>query len=141
MAPVPPPAPPLDIHQGEMFWVDIPQRQTEGAEQFGRRPFVVMSRLNINRRLKTVVVVPLTTFSDQTISPEFLASQPPYRVVIPLKEMTKDIACTSNLSPSVAKTDQVRVVDKARLVQKIGKLSQTATISVGLGLAYLFDIR
>jgi mRNA-degrading endonuclease toxin of MazEF toxin-antitoxin module len=131
----------MDIHQGEMFWIDIPQKHTEGSEQYGRRPLVVMSRLSINRRLKTVVVVPLTTFNDQTLDAAFLASQPPYRVVVPLNEITKDVGCTSNLSTCVAKTDQARVVDKVRLQQKIGKLSQTATISVGLGLAYLFDIR
>jgi mRNA-degrading endonuclease toxin of MazEF toxin-antitoxin module len=132
---------PIDIYQGELFWIDIPARHTEGSEQHGRRPFVVMSRLNVNRRLKTVVVVPLTTFGDQTLDAAFLASQPPYRVVVPVNEITKDVGCTSNLSNCVAKTDQARVVDKTRLLQKIGKLSQTATISVGLGLAYLFDIR
>jgi mRNA-degrading endonuclease toxin of MazEF toxin-antitoxin module len=131
----------MDIHQGELFWVDIPPKHTEGSEQYGRRPFGVMSRLGINRQLKTVVVVPLTTFSDQAQDLAFLASQPPYRVVIPVTEITKDVGCTSNLSTCVAKTDQARVVDKARLQQKIGKLSPTAIISVGLGLAYLFDIR
>lgn len=122
---------PMDVHQGELFWIDIPERQTEGSEQYGRRPFVVMSRFNINRRLKTVLVVPLTTFSDHPLDAAFLASQPPFRVVVPVNEIIRDVGCTSRLSTCVAKTDQARVVDKARLEQKIGKLSQTATISVG----------
>jgi mRNA-degrading endonuclease toxin of MazEF toxin-antitoxin module len=41
----------------------------------------------------------------------------------------------------VAKTDQVRVIDKTRLEQKIGRLSQTAILAVTHGLAFVFDIR
>lgn len=131
----------MDVEQGDLYWIDIPVKQTEGSEQYGRRPFVVMSRTAINKRLKTVLVVPLSTFGDQTQVASILANQPPFRIVIPVAEITKDVLCNSQLSTSVAKTDQARVVDKARLLQKIGRLSQTAIIAVGGGLAFLFDIR
>jgi mRNA interferase MazF len=127
----------MEIRQGDIYWVDIPQTHTEGSEQFGRRPVIVMSRTALNRILKTVIVVPFTTFQDNVEA----ISHPPYRIVIPLAEITKDISCTSPLSTSVAKTDQARVIDKVRLQQKIGRLSQTAIISVGVGLAYIFDLR
>ncbi len=122
----------MEVNQGDIFWVTIRPEQTEGAEQYGRRPFIVVSRLAVNRVLKTVVVVPMSTTTE---------NQPPFRIQIPASEITKDIACKSTLVLSVAKTDQVRVIDKSRLEEKIGRLSQTATIAVTLGLAYVFDIR
>lgn len=82
--------------------------------------------------MKTVVVVPLSTSTE---------NQPAYRVMIPVSEITKDQSSGSQLKLSVAKTDQVRVIDKSRLEQRIGRLSQTATIAVGHGLAFVFDIR
>jgi mRNA-degrading endonuclease toxin of MazEF toxin-antitoxin module len=83
----------------------------------------------------------MTTFSAQINDPAKIADQPPFRIVVPVAEITKDPSCNAQLSLSVAKTDQVRVVDKARLQQKIGRLSQTAVIAVSGGLAFVFDIR
>lgn len=121
-----------DVQQGEIYWVNIPEEQTEGSEQFGRRPCIVMSRTAVNKTVKTVVVVPLSTSIE---------NQPAYRVMIPISEITKDPSSGSQLKLCVAKTDQVRVIDKSRLEQKLGRLSQTATIAVGHGLAFVFDIR
>src|SRR3569832_2884246 len=124
----------MDVRQGDIYWVEIPEKQTEGAEQFGRRPFIVVSRNNVNKSIKTVVVVPMSTKNIQ--------NQPPFRIVIPLTEIIKAPSCTSQLSISVAKTDQVRVIDKSRLEQKIGQLSRAAIISVcSVGIAFVFDIR
>lgn len=130
----------MDPQQGDIYWVDIPSTQTQGSEQFGRRPFVVMSRNAVNKRLKTVLAVPLTTFGDQ-VTIASLSNQPPFRILIPVSQITKDPSCNSQISMSVAKTDQARALDKTRLEQKIGRLSQTAVIAVGHGLAFVFDIR
>jgi mRNA-degrading endonuclease toxin of MazEF toxin-antitoxin module len=130
----------MDVLQGEIFWVNIPPSQTEGSEQSGNRPCIVMSRTSINRRLNTVIAVPMTTLGG-TVTAESLASQPPFRVMIPVPAITKDVMCHSTLSLSVAKTDQARAINKTRLGQRIGKLSQTAITAVGVGLANVFDIR
>jgi len=122
----------MDISQGDIYWVTIQSDETKGSEQHGRRPFIVVSRLAVNRSVKTVIVVPLTTTTD---------SEPPYRIVIPVSEITKDPSCNSEIKLSVAKTDQIRVIDKCRLEAKIGRLSQTATVSVTLGIAYVLDLR
>lgn len=131
----------MNPKQGDIYWVNIPRHQTRGAEQRGRKPFLVMSRDFVNGVLKSVVVVPLSTFGGRTSDPAFLASQHPFRIVIPVAEITPDPSCNIPLLICVAKTDQVRVIDKSRLEQKFGRLSQTAVISVGLGLANVFDIR
>jgi mRNA-degrading endonuclease toxin of MazEF toxin-antitoxin module len=130
----------MDVLQGEIYWVHIPSIQTQGSEQSGNRPFIVMSRTLLNRRLNTVVAVPMTTLNG-TLTVESLATQPPFRVMIPVSEITKDVMCTSALSISVAKTDQTRVLDKSRLGQRIGQLSQTAIASVGVGIANVFNLR
>lgn len=123
----------MEIRQGDIFWVDIPQNETKGSEQYGRRPFLVVSRDAVNKTLKTVVAVPLSTTIEH---------QPPYRIVIPVQEITKDVLCTSQLFKSAAKTDQVRVMDKSRFQQcnKIGRLSRTAMLNVALlGLGYVLE--
>ncbi len=99
-----------------------------------------MSRDAVNKRLKTVLTIPLTTF-ENTLTPDKVASQPPFRIVIPPSEITRDLSYTGQISISVVKTDQARVIDKSRLQARIGRLSQTAVIAVGVGLAYIFDIR
>jgi mRNA-degrading endonuclease toxin of MazEF toxin-antitoxin module len=125
----------MDYKQGDIFWVDIPKNETQGSEQFGRRPFLIVSRDAVNKILKTVIAVPMSSN---------VTGQPPFRTVIPVSEVIKDPQCTSKLEISVAKTDQVRVIDKSRLLpnNKIGYLSRTAILSVlGTGLGFVFDIR
>jgi mRNA-degrading endonuclease toxin of MazEF toxin-antitoxin module len=130
----------MEVFQGEIYWVNIPASHVAGSEQSGNRPCIVMSRTALNRRLNTIIVVPMTTFGG-TVTPESLASQPPFRIMINVAEITKDLTCTSTLSLSVAKADQARVIDKTRLGARIGKLSPTAVASIGVGLANVFDIR
>jgi|ERR1700689_4669390 mRNA interferase MazF len=123
----------MEVCQGDIYWVEIAQEETRGSEQWGRRPVIVVSRTAVNKTVKTVIIVPMSTT---------VANQPPYRIVIPVAEITRDVLYKGQLAPqSVAKTDQVRVIDKSRLGERIGRLSQTATLSVSLGLNYVFDIR
>ena|ERR1022692_4172043 len=121
-----------DVKQGEIYWVDIPASHIEGAEIYKRRPYIIVSRTLINRACKTVVGVPMTTTEG---------NDPPHRIQIPAREIIRDIAFNGEIKDSVAKTDQIRVLDKSRLERRMGTLSMTAIVAVGLGLEYLFDIR
>ena len=122
----------MEIKQGELFWVEIRHADSVGSEQRNLRPWVVVSRTELNRG-NTVVAVPLTTQTNK---------YRPHRTLIPERHMIKDPQCTDQLYDSVVLTDQIRTLDKRRLKQpKIGSLSQTATIGlVETGLAYLFGI-
>jgi mRNA interferase MazF len=131
----------MDPKQGDVFWVNIPKHHTEGSEQYGGRPVIVMSRDALNRRCKTVVVVPMTTYQGQIHDPSIVANQPPFRIVIHATQITKDPLCTFPFSIGVAKTDQARAIDKTRLQEKLGTLSRTAVLSVGVGLLWVFDLR
>jgi mRNA-degrading endonuclease toxin of MazEF toxin-antitoxin module len=118
------------IEMGDIYWVTL---TGTGSEQSGRRPCIVMSRVGINNAGRTVVVVPMSTSTG--------SANQYYRILLPVAEIIKDPSCTSTIQNSVAKCDHVRVLDKSLLEPKIGKLTQTAVIAVGLGIAYVFDIR
>ena len=122
-----------DIKQGEIYVVDIPQSHTVGSEQFKKRPYVIMSRLGINRAGNNVVGVPLSHVTRKACQ---------HRIMIPVREIIRAVGCTYNFLDSVALTDQTRVLDIQRLEQpSIGNLSRSAILSVQLGLAFLFEIR
>ena len=121
----------MDFRQGDIYWVEIRPEHAVGSEQNKRRPWVIASRTELNHG-RTVVAVPLTSK---------LNKKRPHCIVIPERYMVRDQGCTDRLSDSVALSDQIRTLDKTRLRQKIGHLSQTATIGlVETGLAYLFGI-
>jgi mRNA interferase MazF len=128
-------APSPDVRQGDIFWVDIPKEHTVGSEQYKRRPYVIVSRTLINRSGKTVVGVPLTTANALGVN------QPPYRIFIPSRDIIRDVSYAGAVENSLAKADQVRVLSKERLENRMGRLSDTAIAAVGLGLAFICDLR
>lgn len=124
-----------DIKPGDVFWVTVTSEQVVGHEQHSRRPYVVVSRLLVNRQGNLVVGLPLTTAGAE------LTTHPPYRIRIPASEIARDVMSESTIRNCVALVDQVRVLDKTRLEKRLGTLSNTALAAVGLGLAYIFDLR
>lgn len=127
------PGQPLDIRQGEIYWVNAKDLDIQGSEQQKSRPYVIVSRTLINRLGKNVVGVPLSTKIHKASS---------HRVLLPQQHMVRNTACPRQLSDSVALTDQIRVLDIDRLEQpKMGDLSQTAAGGLELALSFLFDFR
>ena len=92
---------------GEIYTVEIPP--TNGHEQAGTRPAIVVQAPQFESRLPTALIVPLTSR---------LAAQafPGTFVISPDTE--------NNLTlPSVALVFQLRAIDKRRLKRRIGRLS------------------
>ena len=78
-----------------------------GAETAKTRPCVVVSPDELNRAVSTVIIAPMTTVRRGW----------PTRVEVQFQGKTGEIAL-----------DQIRAVDKARLVKRLGKLeAETAT--------------
>jgi mRNA-degrading endonuclease toxin of MazEF toxin-antitoxin module len=102
-----------------------------GSEQLGLRPFIIVSRDSVNANKPTAVGVPLTTKVHKANS---------YRILLPAAELIADVGCFP-LQASVALCDHVRVLDLERVQKRIGKVSQNALAAVGLGLAFVFDLR
>ena len=93
------------VRRGDVFWANLDP--TVGVEIKKTRPVVVVSNDVINRRSRLVIVVPLTTN---------IARLSPSHVLIPQGEggLGQD---------SKVLTEQIRAMDKQRLVSKIGTLS------------------
>lgn len=89
------------MKRGEVYWVDL--NPTKGSEINKLRPCVIISATPINRARRTVVVVPLSTQAKLV---------PPITVAVNC--LGKQV---------VAVCDQVRTVDKSRLVEPAGCLS------------------
>lgn len=94
---------------------------TQGSEQAGKRPVLVISREQTNQVLPVVNVVPLTSHKGRQIYPN--------EVLLPAK--------TAGLKvDSIALCYQLRTLDKTRLGRDFGELTD-----VGLKHAVLNAIR
>ena len=95
-----------NINEGDVFYVRL--SRGVGSEQYGIRPAVIVQRNN-NPESPTTVVVPLTS--------AYKTGGSKYHITVranPKNGLSKD---------SLALCEQVRVVDKARLTGKVGRLS------------------
>ena len=106
--------------RGEIFWVDF--NPTEGSEQGGRRPAVVVSNNIANRASTVVIVVPMTTTIPKRSYPQnvFFGANEPLR------------------QPGTAYCGQVRTVSKDRLGGRrlaVLSKSQLDSIDNALGIA------
>ncbi len=104
------------VRRGEVFLVDLDP--TRGSEIQKTRPCVVVSPDELNAHLRTVIVAPLTT-----------AGQPyPFRA--PCRFATKN---------GHVVTDQLRTVDRDRLVRHLGRLSSPTFTRVLAVLQEMFQ--
>jgi mRNA interferase MazF len=89
------------MNRGDVYWVDL--NPTRGSEINKLRPCVIVSVTPINRARNTVIVVPLST-----------AATPRIPIIINVECLGRKV---------VAVCDQIRTVDKSRLVKSAGNLS------------------
>ena len=89
------------MNRGDVYWVDL--NPTKGSEMNKLRPCVLVSATPINQVRRTVVVVPLST-SVKAIPP-----------------ITISVFCLNKQVTAVC--DQIRTIDKSRLIKPAGKLS------------------
>ena len=108
----------LNLNRGNVFWVNLDP--TRGSEIAKLRPCVVVGATPINKARRTVVVVPLST-----------GGKPRPPLAIPVRCLEKDV---------IAVCDQVRAIDKTRLVQEAGKLSFKDLEAVDEGLRQVLSL-
>lgn len=104
------------MKQGEIWYADL--NPTQGGEQRGIRPVVIISGNAMNDNFRVCIVCPLSSKVKR------------YAGCLLLKRDR-----TNNLrQDSEVLTFQVRVIDKRRLTKKIGKTTaqQLATLKAGL---------
>ena len=99
------------IAQGDIFWARL--SRSKRSEPASKRPVIVVQRNAINKsKFQTVVVVPLTK--------QIKHAHIPGNVLLKKGE--------ANLPrPSLARCTHIMVLDKSRLIEKIGTLSKIKT--------------
>ena len=99
------------IRQGDLFWVNL--RRTQGSEPKNSRPVVIVQRDAINKsKFGTVLVVPLTKQTKH--------ANIPGNVVLRKGEGNLPRA-------SLARCTHVMVIDRGRIMEKIGTLPNRKT--------------
>jgi len=98
------------VSRGDIFLVEL--NPTRGSEFRKTRPCVIVSPDELNSHLRTFIVAPLTTGGHPY----------PFRV-----------RCTFDGKDGHVVADQLRAVDRERLVKQLGSLSE-ATLNELLGV-------
>ena len=96
----------IPVHRGDVYWVNLDP--IIGKEVKKRRPAVVVSLNEMNRSLAVVIVAPITSSSKPW----------PTRVDMQLSG-----------KPTQMMLDQIRTVDKSRLVRRIGTVEVDEVLS------------
>ena len=103
------------ILRGEVYWADLDP--TQGHEQSGRRPVVILSREAFNRLSATVIAVALTSREPRAGFP-----------------LTVEIVGTGFPRRSWVKTGQIRTLSVQRLGEKLGEVTADELLMIIEGL-------
>lgn len=106
------------MNRGDIYWIDL--EPTIGSEVNKLRPCVLVGATPINQARSTVVVVPLSTSAK---------ARPP---------VTISVLCLSKQVTAVC--DQIRTVDKSRLKNIIGSLSEKDLNELEEGLRHVLTL-
>ena len=110
----------MEVHRGEVFYADL--SPVVGSEQGGIRPVLILQNDVGNRHSPTVIAAAITSKQDKTHLPTHIGLQ------------------AQTCGNSIVLLEQIRTLDKRRLREKAGRLSesdqrrvdQALGISVGL---------
>jgi len=125
---------PKDIpRRGDIFWAKLPLTASQGSEQYGDRPVLVLSIDAINSSLPIAVVVPL--------SERLHKANNKYRIRIPESEKIQESGTAGCKGESLALTEQIRCISRDRLGDKrLARLTPSAVAAVESGVAYILGI-
>ena len=112
------------IRRGDIYWVDF--SPGKGSEPLGRRPGLVLQCDPLNEsRLNTVVMIAITS--------NLKLGELPGNVTLRKGEANMPRRCVINVT-------QVKSVDKASLVEKIGSISAARMEDVSRGVKLVLDL-
>ncbi|MFH1412628.1 MAG: type II toxin-antitoxin system PemK/MazF family toxin [bacterium] len=112
------------INQFEIWKVNL--NPAKGSEQKGERPCLILQTNASSDYGRTTIIAPITTKKIDKIYPF---------------EVKIEISSSSGLKQVLKiKLDQVRVIDKNRLIKKLGKIEQKDFNQVQQALEIIFDM-
>jgi len=113
----------VEVKRGEIWWADV--SPTVGTEQSGLRPVLIVQTDRANPHSPHTIIVPFTTKIRRKILPS--------HVFVPAPE--------SNLpKDSVILCEQVRVIDKQRLIRKVTALTEKRLSEVNFALKEILSL-
>lgn len=92
---------------------------TVGSEIRKTRPCLVISPDEMNRHLNTLIIAPMTTATR------------PYPTRVPIRFQRKD---------GQVALDQIRTIDRSRIIRRLGAAERTATEAVAANLLEMFAL-
>jgi mRNA interferase MazF len=96
----------MNLKRGDVWLADL--NPTQGSEQAGIRPIIIFQNDLVSRFSTTILTIPLTTNQRRATLP----------ICLLIKEGDGGL-----VQDSVALCFQMRVLDKTRLIRKIGQLN------------------
>lgn len=109
------------IQRGDIFLADLDP--VTGSEQGGIRPIVVVKNDTGNRNSPTVIAAAVTSNVDKTPVPTHV------ELIVP--QLPKD---------SMVLLEQIRTLDKSRLMHRIGRVSPVQLMEIDEGLYISFGL-
>ena len=112
------------VQRGDIFWANLDP--TIGVEIKKTRPALVIQNNTSNRLSSTTIVAPITSTVRFPLNP--------VHALLPAD-------ATTGLSvPSVALLNQIRVVDRQRLVKRLGSVGATTLGQVDAAIKISLDV-
>ena len=113
----------MEVKRGNIFLVDL--NPVVGTEQAGIRPALIIQIDRANVSSPHTIIIPLTTRIRETILPS--------HVKIPAKVggLTED---------SILLCEQIRVIDKKRLVRRIGNVEEEYSRKIVVALKVILGL-
>lgn len=115
------------MKRGDVYFAELIPRS--GSEQTGRRPVIIISHDGFNQtpNWRSIIVIPLSTSNNQ-------ARRGLTAIVVAQGEagLSQD---------SVALCHQVTTLDRSKLKQKLGELTEARLLQIENGLKAAMDLR
>lgn len=105
----------MEIKRGQVWYADL--SAVIGAEQGGIRPVLILQNDVGNRYSPTTIIAPLTTVLKKKNMPTHIE--------------TSDLASYGLPRKSLILLEQIKVIDKRRLKEKVGELTVETMVKVG----------
>jgi len=113
----------VDIKRGDIFLVDL--NPIVGAEQAGIRPALIIQVDKANAASPHTIIIPFTTRIREVMLPSHV------RIPAGIGGLVED---------SILLCEQIRVIDKRRLVRKIGSIGEDYLVEVSIAIKVVLDL-
>lgn len=113
----------MEIKRGDVFLVDL--NPVVGAEQAGIRPALVIQIDKANAASPHTVIIPFTTRIRQVKLPSHV------RIPAGIAGLAEE---------SILLCEQIRVIDKRRLVRKIGSVGEEHLRQIGVAIKVILGL-